>query len=65
MRACLFTGAKMVVGTTGGADKCAWLTDELGFDAAPGAPVAPTAAPVNAGKSRIWGIEVENMCERA
>ena len=23
-----------VVGTTGGADKCAWLTSELGFDAA-------------------------------
>jgi iron complex outermembrane receptor protein len=32
---------------------------QLGFDAAPGAPVAPTAAPVNAGKSRIWGFEVE------
>ena len=33
---------------------------QLGFDAAPGAPVAPTAAPVNAGKSRIWGVEVES-----
>jgi NADPH-dependent curcumin reductase CurA len=27
------TGCR-VVGTTGGAEKCAWLTDELGFDAA-------------------------------
>jgi iron complex outermembrane receptor protein len=33
---------------------------QVGFDAAPGAPVAPTAAPVNAGKSRIWGIELES-----
>ena len=32
---------------------------QLGFDAAPGAHVAPTAAPVNAGKSRIWGLELE------
>jgi iron complex outermembrane receptor protein len=33
---------------------------QLGFDAAPGAPVSPTAAPVNAGKSRIWGVELES-----
>jgi iron complex outermembrane receptor protein len=33
---------------------------QLGFDAAPGAPVSPTAAPINAGKSRIWGIELES-----
>ena len=33
---------------------------QLGFDAAPGAAVSPTAAPVNAGKSRIWGFEVES-----
>jgi iron complex outermembrane receptor protein len=44
---------------------------QLGFNANPcqstdpvsgaciGAPVSPTAAPVNAGKSRIWGVEVE------
>jgi iron complex outermembrane receptor protein len=32
---------------------------QLGFDAAPGAPVAPTAAPINAGKSRILGAEIE------
>jgi iron complex outermembrane receptor protein len=32
---------------------------QLGFDAAPGAPVSPTAAPINAGKSRIWGVELE------
>jgi iron complex outermembrane receptor protein len=32
---------------------------QVGFDPAPGVPVAATAAPVNAGKSRIWGIEVE------
>ncbi len=39
------------------------LTDQqlqLGFDAAPGAAVSPTAAPVNAGKSRIWGVEIES-----
>jgi iron complex outermembrane receptor protein len=33
---------------------------QLGFDAAPGAPVSPTAAPINAGKSRIWGVELES-----
>jgi iron complex outermembrane recepter protein len=33
---------------------------QLGFDAAPGAGVSPTAAPINAGKSRIWGIELES-----
>jgi len=33
---------------------------QLGFDAAPGAPVSPTAAPINAGKSRIWGVEIES-----
>jgi iron complex outermembrane recepter protein len=37
---------------------------QLGFDPAPlpgggNAPVAPTAAPVNAGKSRIYGFEIE------
>ncbi|TCM34551.1 TonB-dependent receptor [Novosphingobium sp. ST904] len=43
---------------------------QLGFNANPcqsvdangncvAAPVSPTAAPVNAGKSRIWGVEVE------
>jgi iron complex outermembrane receptor protein len=31
---------------------------ELGFDAAPGSPASPTSAPVNAGKSRIYGVEV-------
>jgi iron complex outermembrane receptor protein len=33
---------------------------QLGFDAAPGAPVSPTAAPINAGKSRIWGVEIDS-----
>jgi iron complex outermembrane receptor protein len=33
---------------------------QLGFDTAPGAHVSPTAAPVNAGKSRIWGVELES-----
>ncbi|HEX7873450.1 MAG TPA: TonB-dependent receptor [Sphingobium sp.] len=32
---------------------------QLGFNPRPGVPVSPTAAPINAGKSRIWGIEVE------
>ncbi|HEX7855800.1 MAG TPA: TonB-dependent receptor [Sphingobium sp.] len=32
---------------------------QLGFNARPGVPVSPTAAPINAGKSRIWGVEVE------
>jgi len=32
---------------------------QLGFDAAPGSPASPTAAPINAGKSRIYGLEVE------
>jgi iron complex outermembrane receptor protein len=32
---------------------------QLGFDAAPGAAVSPTTAIVNAGKSRIWGTEIE------
>jgi iron complex outermembrane receptor protein len=33
---------------------------QLGFDAAPGTSVSPTAAPINAGKSRIWGVELES-----
>ena len=32
---------------------------QLGFDEAPGAAVSPTTAIVNAGKSRIWGAEIE------
>jgi iron complex outermembrane recepter protein len=32
---------------------------QLGFDAAPGAAVSPTTAILNAGKSRIWGVEIE------
>jgi iron complex outermembrane receptor protein len=32
---------------------------QLGFDAAPGATVSPTAAPINAGKSQIYGVELE------
>jgi iron complex outermembrane receptor protein len=52
-----------VRGTLNGAFFYNNFTDQqlqLGFDAAPGAPVAPTAAPVNAGKSRIWGFELES-----
>jgi iron complex outermembrane recepter protein len=33
---------------------------ELGFDPKPGAPVAPASGILNAGKSRIWGVEVES-----
>lgn len=33
---------------------------QAGFLAAPGAPVSPTAGPINAGKSRIYGAEVES-----
>ena len=33
---------------------------QLGFDAAPGATVAPTAAPINAGKSQIYGVELDS-----
>jgi iron complex outermembrane receptor protein len=36
---------------------------QVGFDQAPGAPVGPTTGIVNAGKSRIWGIEVESSVE--
>jgi iron complex outermembrane receptor protein len=32
---------------------------QFGFDTAPGAPVSPTTAIINAGKSRIYGAEVE------
>ena len=32
---------------------------QASFEPAPGAPVAPTTGVVNAGKSRIWGFEVE------
>jgi iron complex outermembrane receptor protein len=32
---------------------------QAGFFAAPGSPVASTAGPVNAGKSRLYGVEVE------
>ena len=32
---------------------------QLGFNAAPGSAVSQTAAPINAGKSRIDGVEVE------
>jgi len=32
---------------------------QLGFDVAPGATVSQTAAPINAGKSRIDGVEVD------
>jgi iron complex outermembrane recepter protein len=31
----------------------------IGFNAAPGATVSPTAAPVNAGKSRLDGVELD------
>ncbi|CAN7177915.1 TonB-dependent receptor [Phenylobacterium sp. LjRoot225] len=31
---------------------------QLGFDPAPGVPISPTAAPINAGKSRIYGLEI-------
>jgi iron complex outermembrane receptor protein len=33
---------------------------QLGFDAAPGAAVSPAAGPVNAGKSRIFGVEIDS-----
>ncbi len=33
---------------------------QLGFDAAPGASVSPAAGPVNAGKSRIYGVEIDS-----
>jgi iron complex outermembrane receptor protein len=33
---------------------------QLALNPAPGAPVPFTAAPINAGKSRIWGIEVSS-----
>ncbi len=32
---------------------------QLGFNAAPNSPASPTAAPINAGKSRIYGVEIE------
>jgi iron complex outermembrane receptor protein len=33
---------------------------QLGFDAAPGSGVSPAAGPVNAGKSRIYGVEIDS-----
>jgi iron complex outermembrane recepter protein len=33
---------------------------QLGFDAKPGADVAPASGILNAGKSRIWGVELES-----
>ena len=33
---------------------------QLGLDPLPGAPVPFTAAPINAGKSQIWGVEVNS-----
>jgi iron complex outermembrane receptor protein len=32
---------------------------QLGFLPAPGVPISPTAAPINAGKSKIYGLELE------
>ena len=35
----------------------------LGFEAKPGAEVAPASGIMNAGKSRIWGVELESSLE--